>query len=73
MTFPRPDAPNLRAIRDGQIYRDSETAIADWEKEAATLDAALTESVLPEKADFQAQNQLLIDVYDQLASQLPDP
>jgi hypothetical protein len=72
MTFPRPDAAHLRAIRDGQIYRDSETAIADWEKEAAILDAALTESVLPEKPDFQAQNQLLIDVYDQLASRLPD-
>jgi hypothetical protein len=73
MTFPRPDAAQLRAIRDGKVYRDSETAIADWEKEAAILDAALTDSVLPEKADFGAHNQLLMDVYDNLASKLPDP
>jgi hypothetical protein len=72
MTFPRPDADNLRAIRDGKVYRDSETAVADWEKEAAVLDAALAQSVLPEKGDFQAQNQLLMDVYDGLASKLPD-
>ena len=70
MTFPRPDANELRAIRDGRVYHDPETAIAAWEKEAAGLDAALTESVLPAKADFDAQNQLLLDVYDRLASRL---
>jgi hypothetical protein len=64
MTFPRPDAPDLRAIRDGKVYTDPESAIAAWEKEAAVLDAALTESVLPSKSDFGAQNQLLMDVYD---------
>jgi len=72
MTFPRPDAQQLRAIRDGKVYRDSETAIADWEKEAAVMDQALAESVLPEKADFAEQNRILMDVYDELASRLPD-
>ena len=68
MTFPRPDAAVLRAIRDGKVFTDPQTAIAAWEEEAALLDAALATSVLPEKADFEAQNQLLMDVYDQLVA-----
>ena len=66
MTFPRPDAEDLRRIRDGIKYKDSETCIAAWEREAAELDRALTESTLPEKPDFDAYDRLLIDVFDQL-------
>lgn len=64
MTFPRPDADQLRMIRDGLVYHDSQSCIDAWEREAAELDRALTESCLPEKADFIAYNELLIDIYD---------
>lgn len=68
MTFPRPDAAQLRSIRDGIVYQDSETCVADWEREAAELDRALDESCLPEKADYAAYDQLLIDIYDRLVA-----
>ena len=66
MTFPRPDAQDLRRIRDGIKYKDSETCIAYWEREAADLDQALAESCLPEKPEFDEYDRLLIDVYDDL-------
>jgi predicted nucleotidyltransferase len=68
MTFPRPDADQLRRIRDGLVYVDSETCVADWEREAAELDQALGTSCLPEKADFEAYDRLLIDIYDRLVA-----
>jgi hypothetical protein len=68
MTFPRPDAEQLRKIRDGLVYPDSETCIAGWEQEAAELDCAMEESCLPDKADFDAYDQLLIDIYDRLVA-----
>jgi uncharacterized protein len=68
MTFPRPDADQLRRIRDGRAYCDSESCVADWEREAAGLDQALHESCLPETGDFAAYDQLLIDIYDRLVA-----
>jgi hypothetical protein len=72
MTFPRPDAEELRRIRDGLAYQDSETCIADWEREASKLDRALEESCLPEKADFDAYDRLLIDVFDRIVAPNPE-
>jgi hypothetical protein len=66
ITFPRPDAGHLRAIRNGEVYKDSETCIAYWEREAADLDVALAESILPEKADFQTYNDLIESIYDNM-------
>jgi hypothetical protein len=68
MTFPRPDASWLRQIRDGRIYaaHETERCIADWEAEAARLDAALETSVLPVKSDLAEHDRLLTDVYDRL-------
>lgn len=68
MTFPRPDREQLRMIRDGKVYQDSQTCIAEWEREAAELDRALAGSCLPEKADFEEYDQLLIDVFDRLVN-----
>jgi uncharacterized protein len=68
MTFPRPDAGDLRRIRDGLVYAQSEMCVADWEREAAELDHALPTSCLPEKADFEAYDRLLIDIYDRLVA-----
>jgi hypothetical protein len=68
MKFPRPDADQLRNIRDGLVYPDSESCIAAWELEAAQLDRAMEESCLPEKADFAAYDQLLIDIYDRFVA-----
>jgi predicted nucleotidyltransferase len=67
MTFPRPDAEHLRAIRDGKVYGPDEAqrCIDDWEKAAARLDAAVEKSVLPPKLDFDAYDALLVDLYDQ--------
>lgn len=68
MTFPRPDAAHLRRIRDGAVYVDAETCIADWEREAAELDQALPTSCLPDAADFEAYDRLLIDIYERLVA-----
>lgn len=64
--FPRPDAAWLRAVRDGKVYgpNDADRCIADWEEEASKLDAALEQSILPAKSDFDAYDNLLIEVFD---------
>jgi len=65
ITFPRPDATNLLAIRNGEVYNTSEKCISAWQKEAQELNEALVETILPAKCDFNQYNQLLIDIYEE--------
>ena len=55
---------NLLDIRNGKVYQNSESCIAAWEQEAADLDTALVESVLPKTGDVKKYNKLLIDIYE---------
>lgn len=70
MTFPRPDAKHLRAIRDGKVYQPNELArcAAEWARVAQELDEAVLDTVLPAKPDFDRHNQLLVDIYDGLVA-----
>jgi predicted nucleotidyltransferase len=66
ITFPRPDREELLTIRQGKKYGQHETdkCIADLETEISNLKKAHENTILPPKVDFQAMNQLLMDVYD---------
>jgi predicted nucleotidyltransferase len=66
MTFPRPDKENLKLIRQGKKYGPDELdkCVADLELAQKDLTKALEESPLPDKADRDKHNSLLIDVYD---------
>lgn len=70
ITFPRPDAEQLRAIRDGKVYGpdEAEQCVADWEVAASDLDLALKESVLPAQANFEVYDRLLVSIYDELVA-----
>jgi predicted nucleotidyltransferase len=67
ITFPRPDAEQLKAIREGKTYgfNDMDKAIADLAAAQDLLKIALDNTILPKKVDHDQHNQLLIDIYEQ--------
>ncbi len=66
ITFPRPDAQELLDIRMGKIYRDIDMGkcAQDLQNEQDSLGKSLHNSILPEKADFESYNNLLMNIYD---------
>lgn len=69
ITFPRPDKEFLRDVRFGKVYKgvqDLPKCISDLKDAQNELQKAYKESTLPEKADFDMYNQLLIDIYEQM-------
>jgi hypothetical protein len=67
MTFPRPDAEHLRAVRFGRVYGpgDVDRCVADLVAATEELDRAYAETVLPPKVDFERYDRLLIHIYDE--------
>jgi predicted nucleotidyltransferase len=70
ITFPRPEADLLKSIRNGIKYRQNQQAqcIKDWEIEQKRLDRAKENTCLPEKADFNSYNNLLMETFDSLVN-----
>jgi hypothetical protein len=66
ITFPRPDRDFLRAVRLGEVYApgDLDRCVADLVAASQDLDRALAETVLPQKADFERYDRLLVHMYE---------
>ena len=72
MTFPRPEAQLLKDIRNGMKYNQNQQmkCLADWEEEQKRLEIAKENTCLPEKADFNLYNNLLISTFDNLVNRI---
>ena len=70
ITFPRPDREHLSAIRHGKVYGpdDLDRCVADLAAATEELDQAYLETVLPEKADFERYDRLLVHIYDRFVA-----
>lgn len=66
ITFPRPDAQQLKDIRYGQVYKPEHLnlCVEDLEREYKSLDTALEDTVLPKKANFDDYNNLLVETFN---------
>jgi uncharacterized protein len=70
ITFPRPDAEDLKNIRLGRKYgpEDLDRCIADWKEEEDDMKKALIESRLPSLVDFDMYENLLNNILDNLVT-----
>lgn len=66
ITFPRPDFQELLDIRYGKKYSKDqiEQCLDDWNIQLDSLKIAKQNSVLPDKADFEVFNKLLVEIYE---------
>lgn len=70
IVFPRPDREHLRAIRFSKVYGrdDMDRCVADLTAATEQLACALAESPLPETADFERYDRLLISIYERFVA-----